>query len=59
LSRARQTFRKRDVTRAVQAAVAAGVNVERVEIDKDGKIIVVTGKPKLDACEGDNTWDAV
>jgi len=39
------TFRKRDVTAAVQAVVKAGVEVARVEIGKDGKIIVVSGKP--------------
>ena len=45
MSRGRCTFRQQDVTRAVRAAVAAGIEVQRIEIDKDGKIIVVTGKP--------------
>jgi hypothetical protein len=40
------TFRQQDVTRALRATVAAGIEVERIEIDKDGKIVVVTGKPK-------------
>ena len=38
------TFRQRDVTAAVKGAVKAGVEVRRVEIDKDGKIVVVTTK---------------
>jgi hypothetical protein len=39
------TFRKQDVTRAVQAVIAAGVEVQKVEIDREGKIVVVSGKP--------------
>ena len=38
------TFRQHDVTRALRATVAAGIEVQRIEIDKDGKIVVVTGK---------------
>jgi len=39
------TFRQRDVTAAVKAATAAGLDIARVEIDKTGKIILITGKP--------------
>jgi hypothetical protein len=39
------TFRTTDVKRAFKAARAAGVEVARVEIDKDGRITVVPGKP--------------
>jgi len=39
------TFRQRDVTRALKATIAAGVDVRRIEIDREGKIVVVTGKP--------------
>ncbi len=42
--RSHPTFRQRDVTRAVRAAVAAGVVVARIEIE-EGKITVVTGRP--------------
>jgi hypothetical protein len=34
-------FRQADVTRAVKGAVAAGVPVGRVEIDRNGKIVIV------------------
>jgi hypothetical protein len=48
MARAPSTFRQRDVTAAVKAMVAAGLPVARAEIDKDGKIVVVTGKPVAD-----------
>lgn len=35
-------FKKADVARAVQAVRDAGIDIARVEIDKDGKIVVVT-----------------
>jgi len=53
-------FKQRDVTRAVKATLAAGVPVARVEISKDGTIIVVTEKTP-DEPRGDepshNEWD--
>jgi hypothetical protein len=53
-------FRKQDVTKAVKAVTAAGVAVARVEIDKDGKIVVVTGKPQESDVEvGRNPWNEV
>jgi hypothetical protein len=36
-------FRAREVTRSIKAAVAAGVAVDRVEIESDGKIVVHIG----------------
>jgi DNA helicase TIP49 (TBP-interacting protein) len=38
--------RKPGVTGAVKAVLAAGLNVKSVEIDKDGRIIVVVGEPE-------------
>ena len=41
MSRTAATFRQHDVTRALRAAGAAGCEVRRVEIDRDGKIVLV------------------
>jgi len=38
----RPHFRQRDVTRAIRAVSVAGVAVARVEIGRDGRIVVVT-----------------
>jgi hypothetical protein len=62
MSRSQQTFKQRDVTKALKATVKAGIAVERVEIDKGGKIVIVTAKPE-DAANGEkleeNEWDGV
>jgi hypothetical protein len=56
MSRARPTFRKRDVTAAVQALKAAGVDVQRVEIDKDGTIKIISAD-KTHCQSNGNAWD--
>ena len=43
MARAPSTFRQQDVTRAIRAAIAAGVDIARIEVAKDGRIIIVTG----------------
>jgi hypothetical protein len=58
MSRGPATFRQRDLTAAVKAVLAAGCEVARIEIDKDGKIVVVTGKPEAPVTDVDiNEWD--
>jgi hypothetical protein len=53
MARAPSTFRQRDVTKAVKAVTAAGVGIARVEIDKAGKIVIVTGKPAVAGLQDD------
>jgi hypothetical protein len=55
VARAPSVFRQQDVTRAFRAAKAAGVRVARVEIDRDGKIVIVTAD-EIEQREG-NEWD--
>lgn len=72
MARGRLTFKQRDLTRAVRAVVAAGVEVARVEVGTDGQIVVVAGKAAV--CEsgasdlraggvaeanGTNEWDHI
>jgi hypothetical protein len=45
MTRARCTFRERDVTAAIRAAKAGGVAIARIEIHPDG-ITVVVGEPE-------------
>lgn len=44
MPRARCTFRQRDLRLAIETARAAGLEIGRVEIGRDGKIVVVAGK---------------
>jgi hypothetical protein len=62
MARGRCTFKQQDATRAARAAIAAGLEVQRIEFDTDGKIIIVTGKPKdhpVDQGRGENEWDRI
>ena len=44
MPRAPSAFRQADVTRAVRAVRSAGVDIVRVELTKDGKIVIVTSE---------------
>lgn len=44
MARGACTFKGTDVTRALRATAAAGIEVQRIEIGKDGKIVLVTGR---------------
>ena len=61
MARAPSTFRQQDVTRAVKAVTVAGVHIARIEIDKAGKIVIITadatGRP--DEMAEANEWDRV
>ena len=61
MARAPSTFRQQDVTRAVKAVSAAGVHIARIEIDKSGKIVIITADPTEQPGEHmeANEWDRV
>jgi hypothetical protein len=63
MSRRPCAFCETDVKRAVRAVRAAGVEIARVEIGKDGLIVVVPGRPAeamiQDASGETNEWDTV
>jgi len=54
MARAPSTFRQSDITRAIRAVRAAGVENVRVDITKDGKIGIVVGG---EAPKEPNEWD--
>ena len=59
MSRGAQSFKQRDVTKAVKGAVAGGMEVERVEIG-NGKIVVFAGRSDRPTAGSDgNEWDDV
>jgi hypothetical protein len=61
MSRGPTSFKQRDVMRLLKAARAAGVEVSRVEVDKSGKIALITAKtgaPDTVDAQGGNPWDA-
>ena len=62
MARAPSTFRQLDVTRAVKAVTAAGVHITRIEIDKTGKIVIITAADATDhpgKMREANEWDRV
>jgi hypothetical protein len=61
MARAPSTFRQQDVTRAVKAVSAAGVHIARIEIDKSGKIVIITAgsTDQPDETTEVNEWDRI
>ena len=60
MSRRPCIFRQTDLTRALKGALAAGVEIERFEIDKAGKIVVIAEKSPESPCHREderNEWD--
>lgn len=49
MARGPSAFKQGDIARAVKGVKAAGEEVAKVEIDKEGKIIVSVGKPDMTA----------
>jgi hypothetical protein len=60
MSRAPQLFRQVDLAKAIKAVLASGREVARVEVTKDGRIIVIVagGKEEPAGKPGcSNEWD--
>jgi len=50
------TFKQRDVTAAIRAARSAGIEVKRVIVDREGRIVIETGATGIDVAPI-NPWD--
>jgi hypothetical protein len=62
MARGACTFRQRDVTRAIKAMAAAGVDIAqvRVEIGKEGEVIItVNASDTSEQGREANEWDSV
>jgi hypothetical protein len=61
MSRGVQAFKQTDVTKAIKGARNANLDVERIEIGRDGRIVIHTGKAGAAAiaADGHNEWDDV
>jgi hypothetical protein len=58
MSRGRQTFKQGGVTKALRGAMNAGMSVKRVEIDREGKIVLIPDAAQPSVCTS-NEWDDV
>ncbi|MGR3478025.1 MAG: hypothetical protein ACU0EX_10865 [Sulfitobacter sp.] len=54
MANAPASFKQIDVTRALKGAVAAGLPVGRVEIDRDGRIVIIV---ESGTTSNVNDWD--
>jgi hypothetical protein len=62
MSKGMQIFKQTDLLRAIRTSQKAGLSIARVEIDRDGKIVVVTGEAKStdeNRMTNGNPWDEV
>ena len=57
MSRRPAHFTQRDATRLVRAALAVGLSVLKIEVDRDGKLVVVTAKSGKTTVLDRNEWD--
>lgn len=57
MTRMPTTFKQADVCRAIRAATASGLSIERTEIHRDGRIVLVHA-PETSATPADefDTW---
>jgi hypothetical protein len=58
--RAPSAFRQRDLTRAVKGAIAGGVRIERIVIDKEGRIEIIAQSTEQNGQGREtNEWDTI
>jgi len=58
MPRGKVLFKERDLARAIRAAAKSGAPLQRVEIDREGRIVIIVGAPQEREKPGENEWDA-
>jgi len=59
MARGKCTFKQSDATKAMKSAIAAGLRIERVEIDRDGKIVLQIAQVEQNRMEPGTGWEDV
>jgi hypothetical protein len=61
MSRGPQTFRQRDLLKAIKVAHLAGMSVAEIRVDKDGAHIVTVAQQSNTTADKDeaNEWDRI
>ncbi len=54
---ARAKFTQSDIKRAVVGATAAGLGIAKIEIDRDGKIVIIPASAKKPEADNDEWAD--
>jgi hypothetical protein len=49
-------FRQRDISRAIKATKSAGEQVVRIEVDRDGKIVIITAREVTQPANALDEW---
>ena len=57
MSKGPLTFKQTDLLRAIRTSQKAGLSIARVEIDREGKIVVVVGEGMTIQGNAVNEWD--
>jgi hypothetical protein len=57
MSKGPLTFKQTDLLRAIRTSQKAGLSIARVEIDRDGKIVVVVREGMTIQGSAGNEWD--
>jgi hypothetical protein len=52
-------FREREASRAIRAALKAGLRIDRVEVSADGRLGLVTSRDKQEAAPPGNDADEI
>lgn len=50
-------FKQSDIKRAVSGALSAGLGIQKIEIDRDGKIVIIPASDKKPVADNDEWAD--